>query len=205
MSFLDEKLIQESLQGNRIFGEDIIGDFNKIFDYIFSLLNDALILLQHSSYATSAFLSITAIEETAKAEMGIFRRKNQIQQSRRDHLNEHLSKHRLALVDTVIMSSRLIEVLGKQKAENFLKQAHSGYLKILRERCLYSQLDNSSFKTPIENITKKESCLLLLFAIECYDDKLIGYTKHSMSQIECINKLFEEAKRLYQKKENIKC
>ncbi|WP_084293000.1 AbiV family abortive infection protein [Bradyrhizobium sp. WSM3983] len=53
---------------------DPVPDFNAACDHIVSLLTDTSVLFERCSYGTSTFLAITALEETAKAHVGLFRR-----------------------------------------------------------------------------------------------------------------------------------
>ena len=45
-------------------------DLNEALDHIVRLLTDASLLLESGSHATSCFLAITALEETAKIHLG---------------------------------------------------------------------------------------------------------------------------------------
>lgn len=54
-----------------------VRDFDAACDHVVALLSDAATLFERGSYETSAFLAITALEETAKAHVGLYRRDEQ--------------------------------------------------------------------------------------------------------------------------------
>ena len=60
--------------GGALYDEAKSDDFNAAFDHIFALLGDAIALFMRKSFSMSAFVAITAIEETAKAHVAIFRK-----------------------------------------------------------------------------------------------------------------------------------
>jgi AbiV family abortive infection protein len=49
-------------------------DFNAALDHIALLLDDATTLFERGSFPTAAFLAITALEETGKAHVALYRR-----------------------------------------------------------------------------------------------------------------------------------
>ena len=168
-------------------------DFNRACDQILILLGDSLSCFKQGSYGTSVFLAITAIEETAKAEVGIYRRKGNsvpVKKSK-DLLYSHISKHRMAVLPTVFMGTRLINALGEKRCEQILKEVNDGGLIKLREDSLYFSNINGNFVTPQDTITKNKSIEILMLALETADDRLVGYTEYSMIIGGKIDKLFD--------------
>ena len=93
-------------------------DFNTATEHVHQLLDDAVALFERGSFGSAAFLAITALEETSKAHIGMFRRDGtRPRPEGRDPLRDHASKHRLAMLPTVFMSDRIIEALGRERAD----------------------------------------------------------------------------------------
>ncbi len=171
-------------------------DFNRACDHILLLLENSFSCFNRKSFGSSVFLAITAIEEIAKAEIGIYRRINKTDDVKRhkDPLFNHLSKHRMAILPTVFMGKRLEDALGKERCDQLLAQVAEGLLKELRENSLYFQNVDGQFITPRELVDKGKAKEILLLAIEAADDRLIGYTGHTGIIEVRLNKLFEETK-----------
>lgn len=183
--------------GSPLFGQDTkIDNLNRACDHILQLIEDAYSCYTRESFGSSVFLAITAIEEIAKAEVGIFRKseKNGEVKSHKDLLFNHLSKHRMAILPSVFMGKRLEEVLGKERCEEVFAEVAEGSLRELRENALYIQNINDQFFTPKELINKDKSREILLLVIEAADDRLIGYTGHTSVIEERLNELFEETR-----------
>jgi len=81
--------VQEALEkGSLIFNEKTkTDDFNRACDHILVLLVDAFQCFDRGSWGTSVFLSITAIEEVAKAEVGLYRREGKIEKAKRGKIS----------------------------------------------------------------------------------------------------------------------
>jgi AbiV family abortive infection protein len=175
--------VQEALKkGSLVFNEETKSeDFNRACDHILVLLEDAFQCFEHKSWGTAVFLSITAIEEVAKAEIGLYRREGQIEQVKRgkDKLFNHQKKHRMAVLPTVFMGKRLEEALGKERCAELLKEAAHGDFRNLRETSLYFTNDNGQFVTPANVVSKDRAKVFLLLALETADDRLVGYTGHT--------------------------
>jgi hypothetical protein len=54
--------------------ESASADFNRACDHILLLIEDSYSCFKRESFGTSVFLAITAIEEIAKATIGIYRK-----------------------------------------------------------------------------------------------------------------------------------
>lgn len=167
-------------------------DFNKCVDHIVGLLNDAALLYRSGSYATSAFMSIAAIEESGKSEMGLFINKEAGKRVKKDPLRDHKKKEKVAVLHTVAMGQRLVVALGKERIDELYHLTYSGGLKRLREDALYWDIKNGRMELPREVVDKAFARDLLLFSIEVFDDRLVGYTNYSMEVSRTTDKLFRE-------------
>lgn len=168
---------------------DPVPDFNAACDHIVVLLTDAVTLFDCGSYATSAFLAITALEETAKAHVGLYRRDKQEKSKGRDPFRDHPAKHSMASLPTVYMGERLVDALGAEACKRLEAEAAIG-LATTREACLYTERNAGVFTTPAQSITMARARELLLLAIEAADDALVGYTNHSYKSGEVFEQLF---------------
>lgn len=81
------------------------------------LLRDAALLFRSGSYATSAFMSIAAIEGSGKSEMGIYTKREPGKRLKNDPLRDHRKKKTVAPLFTVAMGARLIDALGNERIE----------------------------------------------------------------------------------------
>jgi AbiV family abortive infection protein len=179
--------------GGALYGEDAVKDFDAAFDHVVALLDDAAALFMRKSFNTSAFLSITAIEETAKAHIAIFRRERVGGRAKgRDPLRDHKEKHRMAIQQTVFMGERLTKTLGSAVCVRLQAEAESDGFISTREASLYCAHSNGNLVTPGMAISHERSWELLLLAIEALDDGLVGYTNHSMSVSTHLDTLFEK-------------
>ena len=162
-----------------------VEELNSAINHIVQLLEDSSNLYFSGSYATSAFISITACEEIAKANIGMYT--DGIDPSnvkKRNMFLDHKMKHKLVALPTIPMGQRLNEAIGEKKLQELLKLAKNGNFVALRENALYFQRENNKFVTPKNKISKSKSRSLLLFAIEAFDDAIVGYTNHSL-KISC--------------------
>ncbi|TRO32603.1 AbiV family abortive infection protein [Pseudomonas sp. ALS1131] len=186
--------VQEALEkGSLIFNEQTkTDDFNRACDHILVLLADAFQCFERGSWGTSVFLSITAIEEVAKAEVGLYRREGKMEKAKRsqDKLFNHQEKHRMAISPTVFMGKRLEEALGKERCAELLKEAAHGEFRNLRESSLYFSNDNGQFVTPANVVSQNRAKEFLLLALEAADDRLVGYTNHTGILEARINEIF---------------
>lgn len=175
--------IEEAIEnGSLVFNEKTKkSDFNRACDHILILLEDSLNCFERGSWGTSVFLSLTAIEEVAKASIGIYRRSGKLQEVKRskDKLFDHLEKHRMAVLPTVFMSKRLEDALGKERCAELLNEAAHGQFRNLRESAIYFTNTSGQFVTPANVINRERARELLLLALETTDDRLVGYTGHT--------------------------
>lgn len=168
-------------------------DFNKAFDHITVLLEDAVLCLEHNSLGTSVFLAITAIEETAKIHVAMFRRSGGRPPTARrsdDPLYSHRKKHTMAVLPTVFMAERLVKAIGAERCVYLQKAAVAGKLTELRESALYVHNAGKTLLTPKDVISADTAREMLLLSIEVLDDALVGYTNHSMERSRFTDTLF---------------
>lgn len=150
--------------------------FNKACEHIAQLLQDASVLLETGSHATSAFLSISALEETAKVHVGMYRCSTIPLKRSKDPLYKHVRKHELALGPTVAMGGRLQAAMGDVRMRELIELGRAGGLVPLRESSLYVEQRGEFLQVPREAILRDTSRELLLLAIESFDDAVVGYT-----------------------------
>ena len=183
--------------GEIVFNEQSKGqDFNRACDHIVVLLSDAVACYTRGSHGTSVFLAITAIEEIAKAEVGLYRREESIKpaKGRADKLFNHVAKHQMAILPTVFMSDRLENALGIKRCKQLLEEAANGEFRTLREDSLYFRNEEGQFVTPKESTTKSKAREMILLAIEAGYDRLVGYTGHTGLIEQRMDELFEVVK-----------
>lgn len=165
-------------------------EFNKSIDHIIQLISDAYTLYDKGSFSTSVFLSITIIEEVGKIQLGLYITSSST--SKRDLLRNHIIKHKIGSNYTIFMSERLQKAIGKDKIEELSELAYSGKMMELRGNALYCDCENEKFFIPRDKITEEFSKEILLFAIESFDDNLVGYTNYSLELSEWTDKIFTE-------------
>ena len=163
---------------------------NQCINHIFQLITDAYTLYINNSFSSSVFLSIAVIEEVAKVHMGLFV-KGSSDYVPKDKLRDHKLKEIIGVNYTVSMGERLKKAIGMDALEKIYDLAYSGKLKNLREASIYCDRKNDTIITPDDVIDKKFAKNLLLFAIESFDDNLVGYSLYSMAISDKTDELFE--------------
>jgi AbiV family abortive infection protein len=166
------------------------GEVDRACDHIAELLREAVVLFRTGS-PRAAFLAITALEETAKVHVGLFRRGEPIKRSK-DPLFKHVAKHTLAAAPTVAMGRRLQSAIGEDRVNALVAAARAGVLVEQREKSLYLESGSQSLRVPSDSISPELSRELILFAIEAFDDALVGYTNHSHEVGQALDALFDE-------------
>jgi AbiV family abortive infection protein len=155
-------------------------DFDVAIDHVLTLLTDATVLFERKSFGSAAFFAITALEETAKANVGIFRRdKPGPRPKGRDPFRDHTAKHSMAILPTVFMSQRIVEALGRDRAKALEREAQETGFAIPREAGLYCARSPNGFESPKTAIPACLAWELLILAIEAADDALVGCSNHS--------------------------
>ena len=192
-SFEDSWL--EALEGALAVGDRLVIGAEQVdaaFEHIVQLLMDSGALLRSRSHASAAFFAISALEEIAKVHVGMFRRSGEKVQRRKDPLFHHAEKHRLAAVPTIAMGSRLQRVFGEERMHALMDKAATGGLISVREAALYLTNNGGELIIPKVAVDPALSRDLLLFAIEAFDDALVGFTTNSFALAETTDNLFDE-------------
>lgn len=168
-----------------------VEDFNSTCEHVVLLLEEAESIFQRRGYSTAAFLAITAIEETAKAHFGAFTGGGNIPESRKNNIfYDHGKKHQMAAMPTVFMGQRLKTAIGEEALVRIQEMSHSKELLGLRESSLYFERRNGMLKSPRSTIEKTLSRSILLYAIEVFDDALVGFSDYSMKVSVRTNEIF---------------
>jgi AbiV family abortive infection protein len=167
-------------------------ELDRAIDHIVLLIKDSCTLYLRRGYSSSAFLSITACEEVAKASVGMFTDGMHPDKKGCNVFRDHKSKHVMAALPTVPMGQRLEEALGKGELKRVMNMARNSGLVQTRENSLYFQREKDCLVTPSDKIDKNLSRSLALFAIEVFDDALVGKTRHSYEMGAITDALFEQ-------------
>lgn len=154
--------------------------FDSLADHVFVLLCDAVSCYSRASYGTSVFLAISALEETAKAEIILYREVKEPPSKGRDPLLNHRTKHKIAVRPTTFMG-RLPQLIGETSCQRLSKEAHHDQLKSLREQALYVHSEESGLISPRDCISRNRAKEVVFLAMEAADDILVGYTNHSIN------------------------
>lgn len=157
-----------------------VDDVNHAVAHVADLLDDAVSLFQRGSFGSAAFFAITAMEETAKAEILMYRSIKQENGSTkgRDPLLDHRKKHRIAIRVTTFMG-RLPNLIGKESCKRLQNQSANGKLIKVRERSIYLHIKKGNLSSPKDAVNSERARELLLLALECADDILVGCTNKS--------------------------
>ncbi|HUZ46750.1 MAG TPA: AbiV family abortive infection protein [Terriglobia bacterium] len=191
-----ELAIEATAKGKILFSSEFTKDeFNRGCDHVCSLLQDSYKLYSSGSFATSLFLSITAIEEIAKLEIALYREAERTAPAARRHedlLFNHKAKHSIALQEVIAIGSRLPKVIGEDRVRELLDMAESGELLKLRESALYADNVGGKFICPEDRIHRESARAILLLALEVWDDRLVGLTDHTYEIDSELSSLFDE-------------
>jgi len=183
--------VAEILQQGSNFQIKSAEDLNKGIKHILQLIGDSYILYKNGSYASSVFISITIIEEVAKVHLGIFTKAPDATAKKDLLRKDHTAKHIVGTNYTISMGKRLVDAIGNDEMERIFQTAYDGNIKNLREHALYCDCEHGKIRIPQERITKKQARAMLLFAIESFDDNLVGYTNYSLEESKWTDELFE--------------
>lgn len=184
------EVLSLSSSANRLI--ESVEEFNAACEHIVLLLEEAEGVFQRGGYSTATFLAITAIEETAKAHLGIFTSGGPNPESRKKNIfYNHATKHQMAAMPTVSMGRRLRTAIGEKALTRILEMSQSNELLGLRESSLYFERRNGELQSPRVTIHKDLSRSILLYAIEVFDDALVGHTDYSMKTSNRTDDLFQ--------------
>jgi AbiV family abortive infection protein len=158
-----------------------VDEFNAACEHVVLLLEEAECVYQRGGYSTAAFLAITAIEETAKAHLGAFTGGGPDPESRKNNFfYDHGKKHQMTAIPTVTMGKRLQAAVSEEALVRILEMSRNKELLGLRESSLYFERRNGALHSPRTAIDKNLSRSILLYAVEVFDDALVGFTDYSM-------------------------
>lgn len=168
-----------------------VEEFNYACEHIVRLIEEAGEIFQLGGYSTATFLAITAIEETAKAHLGIFTAGGPDPQSRKKNIfYDHGKKHQIAANPTVFMGQRLPAAIGEEGLNRIIDMTQSKALLDLRESSLYFARREGVLKSPRTAVNRDLSRCILLYAIEVFDDALVGFTDYSIEIVARTDKAF---------------
>ncbi len=162
------------------YGNDPVLGFNTASQHVLVLLDDAVAAFEHGPYGTSLFLAITALEETAKAELLAFRMQKPegTPKTWGDPLRSHMKKHAMAVRPTTFMG-RLPKILGAETCERLLREATDGSINRLRETAIYVSCSaDGKISTPAAAVDRTRAREIVLLALESADDILVGLTNN---------------------------
>jgi AbiV family abortive infection protein len=160
------------------YGEDIVSGFNTACQHVLVLLEDSVSAFARGSYGTSVFLAITALEETAKAEILGFRIEKPDDRKKKggDPLRSHLKKHAIAVRPTTFMG-RLPNILGAEVCKRLQREAIDGSINRLRETGINLNCSaGGEISTPAMVIEKARAREIVLLTLESADDILVAQT-----------------------------
>ena len=182
--------IESILNGTSNFYISSNEELNKCLDHVVQLISDSYVLYINNSYTFSSFLAISVLEEVGKIQMGIFI-KGSDSYVRKDKLRDHKSKQIVGASHTICMGERIKNAISNENLEKIFQFIYSGELKDLREKVIYCDRKNNSIVTPKDLITQELARNLLLFAIESFDDNLVGWTNYSIELSKKTDLFFE--------------
>ena len=171
-----------------------IEDFDSCIDHVIHLIDDAVLLYKNGSYSTVTFLAITIIEEVAKIHIGLFSKtpKNGKVRTSKDALHSHNKKQIMGANYTICIGSRLQKNIGKQQMEHIFNIAYENKMSQYRESALYCDYKDGKMHIPTEVINQELSRSFLLFAIESFDDNLVGWDDYSIERSKHTDELFSD-------------
>ena len=187
--------VAETLNSESDFFLESKEQLNKGIDHIYQLITHAHILYSNGAFATSVFVSIATIEEVAKLHMGMFIKRSD-EYVKKDRLRDHTTKEIIGSNYTVSMGERIKKAIPTKKLEELFAMSYSGKLKELREKAIYCERINGELVIPDDVINKEQAKNILLFAIESFDDNLVGYTKYSVDISKHTDEIFEQVANL---------
>lgn len=184
--------VEKTFEQESAFYLESSSELNMCIDHIVSLLVDARILFDAGSYARTISLAIVTLEEVGKTQIALFTHKPESEYVKHDPLRDHKTKQIIGSNYTISMGTRLVEAIGEEMLEHIYSLSYDGKLKTMREQMLYWDRDSGNILLPEKIANYDFAKALLLFAIESFDDNLVGWTNHSMEISRDTDKMFEE-------------
>lgn len=190
--------VEKVLKNSTRFNIDKTDDFDKAIDHIITLLDDSFTLLKQKSYGSCVFLAITSMEETSKTHFSMYLKHDTETTKRKDPLLNHSKKQQLSISAVFQIGSRLPEVIGPERVEQIISMTYQNdELFVLRNNAIYWNSSQNGIQFPNDYIDKKLAQEILLFAIEVFDDSIVGYSSHSISASKHTDYIFEKIKEDY--------
>lgn len=146
----------------------------------------AVELYRKQNYPLSNFLSILVIEEIGKL-VPLFRDLGKSSEIHFSVQRKHKLKHLVPIYRGVLINSRLMRVLGKNKIEAIISSAENEDIEKIRQKCLY--IDTHDNKLNIPKIPKQQALEYLILSgelmLEIIGDAL-GFDsfRHKLDQLE---------------------
>ena len=175
--FIDK--VDQILNGESNYFVNTCEQLNKCIGHIYQLICDAYTLYINDAYTSSVFLSIAVIEEVGKVHMGMYINASELY-VKKDRLRDHKTKEIAGTSYTICKGERINKAISPEKIDEIFQLAYSGKLKELREQAIYCECRDGNIVVPNDIINQEFSKNILLFAIESFDDNLVGYTSYSM-------------------------
>lgn len=167
-------------------------DVNSAIDHIIQLLNDSFTLINKKSYPSAVFFAITAMEETAKTTYALLMKNDPKTKKNKDPLLNHAKKHSLSVSPVFNIGTRLPNAIGADNVDRIISIVNENNgLMNLRNNSIYWNIDENGARFPKDSIDKKKAQEILLFAIETFDDNLVGLTSYSLEISSTTDTMFE--------------
>ncbi|UQD57576.1 AbiV family abortive infection protein [Flavobacterium sp. K5-23] len=168
-----------NVKSENLLGFKSMEDYEKCLLHIENLLNSAILLYKNNFINQSFFLTITSIEEIAKAEVCIYRgfqKPDKTVKRNKDGLFNHKTKHLVAANEITFKFLKSISKIGIEETILIKDKLNNGEFVSLRESSLYFENCQNGTKTPNDLITKTDCLNLLLICIEIFEDRLFGFS-----------------------------
>ncbi len=137
---------------------------------------NALLMFEKSSFSLACFLSIVCIEECSKISFGEFQFYHRIFHGEpnaglkphgKNPLSQHNKKHFIAACSGALVNTKMDNLLGIDKVEEFIEYCESGKLERIRQMCLYADVTKEgSILIPDTIITKDQAAFYVVMAGE---------------------------------------
>lgn len=185
--------VNEVLNDGSDFTISSVDEFNKGIDHIFGLIKDSFLLYKNESYPSVYYLAVIIIEEVAKLHMGLFTsHSNPTNHRKKGKLYDHKTKDIIGCNPSIPLGYRLNAAIGELAIKKIYEEAYSGIMKEKREQAFYFSKKNGQLIIPNELYSKEDAKNILLFAIEAFDDHLVGYTNYSMEISKETDRIFDK-------------
>jgi AbiV family abortive infection protein len=177
-NFFSEISVLSSIKSEKLTDFKNVDEYEKCLLHIESLINSSILLYKNKFFNQSLFITISTIEEIAKAEVCLYRglqkeSKTNVKR-RKDGLYSHKTKHIVSANEITFKYLKSEKRIGKNKISIILNNLNNGTYSIIREKSLYFENIDGICKTPLNEFTEIEVRDLLLICIELFEDRLFG-------------------------------